>query len=812
MIAAALVIGYQPLKYGLDLAGGTRVILQAKPEAWEKVPARERDGKMRAVIKTVRQRVGGFQGVTEPVVQRQGEDRVIVELPGIKDPEKAIEALRSTAELEFYWLKDVKSDRNRYAKWRIPDRLDKDESGNDVYYFVGQNGEEVRDPEEILEKVVNRKENPPILTGADLKPNATADFRGSQAVIHIEFNSEGTAIFRDFTRRHVGDILAIFFDGKLLTAPRINEPIPSGSAEISGFGDLAEANMKAQFLNAGALPVPLDIEGRESVEASLGQETVQRSVIAGLVGLAVVLVFMAFYYRLPGMIANIALILYAVFSIAVFKLVGVTMTLPGIAGFILSIGMAVDANILISERLKEELHGGKTLRAAIETGFARAFTAIFDSNMCTAITCAILMWFGSGPVQSFAFVLLLGVAISMFTAITVTRTILFLLVNWEWAQKPSLFGLSVSWFSMTGRQLDIIGNRKWYFVFSGLLIAVGLFFLITSGLKPGIEFSSGSAMQITFEKPVTASAITRTIRSEGIDSMVQISEGKTAFIRMKEIKQDDPKLVAVREALRSEHGNFGKESFSFVGPAISKELVSKAAWSILLASVVIVLYLSGRFAIGGFLHGLKYGVCAVLALVHDVAVILGGVALLGAIRGWEVDSLFVTALLTTIGYSVHDTIVVFDRIRENLRHRIRGETFEELANKSILETFARSINTSLTVMFTLGALIALGGPIIQHFYVVLFVGVVIGTYSSIFEAAPFLVVWENFASRGQAAAKRAESRPMVAASDAQQLREDASKALPVSEPVGLGDGESDESSQPGATRLKVKPKKKKRRF
>jgi len=818
VIGAAFVNYYIPLTRGLDLAGGTRVIMKAKPEVWQSIKPDEREDKMDAVLRTIRRRVQGV--ARDPVVQRQGENRVIVELPGVTDPEKAIEILRSTAKLEFYWLKDVKYEsgpptRNPYAKWTIPDSLEKDKYGNDIYRFIGPKGEVVQKPEEILEKVVNVKENPPILTGADLKPNAASDLEGSKPIINIQFNERGTKIFREFTRRHVHDILAIFFDGKILTAPRINEPIPSGRAQISGFADLDEAQQKAEFLNAGALPIPLDVEGQDSVEASLGRETVSQAIVAGLVGLGLVLIFMLLYYRLPGAIADIALALYALFSLAAFRLFGVTMTLPGLAGFILSIGMAVDANILIFERLKEELRSGKTLRAAIEAGFARAFTAIFDSNMCTAITCAILMWFGTGQVFSFAFVLLLGVIISMFTAITVTRTILFLLVNWDWAQKPWLFGLATSWFARTGRQLDVIGKRNWYFALSGTIIAIGLFFLITSGLKPGIEFTSGSALQVTFKRPVTASEVGRTISRLGVPNMVQISEGKTAFIRMRELRRDSPKLASVREALKRDFGEYGKESFSYVGPTISAELIRKAVLSIVIASVLIVMYLSGRFAIGGVASGVKFGVCAVAALIHDVLVITGMFAVLGALRGWEIDSLFVTALLTIIGFSVHDTIVVFDRIRENLKHRLRGETFEALANRSILQTFSRSINTSLTVLLTLGALIALGGPIIQHFYIALFAGIVAGTYSSIFNATPLVVVWERIGNRGRAPARRREERAMITEEMAKQLRSiaEATGGAPIAQTEVTEDrSEPPSPAQPAAARTKVKPKKKKRRF
>ncbi len=335
----------------------------------------------------------------------------------------------------------------------------------DSFDFIGPKGEVInskKDPKAVLEKVVKADKNPPILTGAMLLPNAEANYdqTNSQIVVHIEFNKEGTKIFREWTRVHVGDYLAIFFDGKLLTAPVINEPIPNGQAVISGgFKSYKEATELADYLNAGALPVPLKVIAKDSVEPTLGKETISQVIVAGIAGLALVVLFMLVYYRLPGMLANIALCLYALYTISVFKAIHATMTLAGFAALIISIGMAVDANILIFERLKEELKGGKTLRAAIDAGFARAFTAIFDSNMCTAITCAILMWMGTPAVKSFAFTLLVGVAISMFTAITVTRTMLHLLVGWEWAQKPSLYGLGTSWFAKKGFTLDIIGKR-----------------------------------------------------------------------------------------------------------------------------------------------------------------------------------------------------------------------------------------------------------------------------------------------------------------------------------------------------------------
>ncbi len=780
-IAAAIISWKIPLTRGLDIAGGIRAVLQVDPRHPGDWPAShaERMEKMQAIRKTIHNRVKGTGGVAEPVVVIQGDNRIVVELPGVKDPDAALDRIKSTASLEFYYLKDVVNTNNPTGKWRMESPVGGEEK---AYIFSGPRGESINSleqPKAVLKYVVDTKHNKPVLTGADLLANAkTGTNQQNQIVINIEFNRKGTEIFRRFTRAHVDDFLAVFFDGKLLTAPKINEAIPSGKAEITGFRSLKEARQVADFLNAGALPVPMKVIAKDTVEPTLGLATVHQVVIAGIIGLALVVAFMLLYYRLPGFLADVALGLYALFVIAAFKLLGATMSLAGVAALIISIGMAVDANILIFERLKEELRGGKTLRAAIDAGFARAFTAIFDSNMCTAITCAILMWYGSPAVQSFALTLLVGVAISMFTAITVTRTMLHLLVGAEWAQDPKWFGLGQSWFGRHGG-LDIVGKRAYYLLLSACLMLPGIFFLITnrlgpdhSFLKQGIEFKSGTSIQATFKKPVQLLPVRQVVAKYSEANEVQLGkkggQNKVAFI--KTLPLTEQKENALRTELNSKFGlattnKDGQprfDSVSKVEPTISRELTTNAFLAVIFASAAIVLYLTGRFAIGGIAQGFKYGTCAVIALIHDSLFILGLFAILGKVAGWEIDSLFVTAVLTIIGFSVHDTIVVFDRIRENLRHRERGESFEQLCNRSILQTFSRSINTSFTVVMTLVALIIFGGPLLRHFYVALLAGIVIGTYSSIFNATPLVIVWDKLAAKTAEPKKKAfEDKPLV---------------------------------------------------
>jgi SecD/SecF fusion protein len=834
-IFAAYVVATQSLVKGLDIAGGIRVVLQAapknpnNPEEWPKEHDKRLE-KMKSVRRTIQNRVKGLGGVTEPRVVIQGEDRLVVELPGVKDPDAALEQIKSTAALEFYYLRDVQNANNPLGKWRI-ESTGRDERG---YIFIGPRGETIdslKQPEEVLEKVVDVKNNPPVLTGKYLLPNAKANLnQKNQAVVSIEFNREGTEIFRRFTRAHVGDYLAVFFDGKLLTAPTINEPIPSGKAEISGFRSLQEARRMAEFLNAGALPIPLKVIAKDSVEPTLGKETVNKVVVAGIVGLILVMVFMLAYYRLPGLIADVALCLYALYVIAAFMLIKATMSLAGVAALIISIGMAVDANILIFERLKEELRAGKTLRAAIDAGFTRAFTAIFDSNVCTAITCAILMWYGSPSVQSFATTLLIGVAISMFTAITVTRTILHLLVEWEWAQNPVLYGLSTRWFATTGRVLNIVGKRNWFFLLSAVLIVPGLVIWGMFGLNKGVEFKSGTSIQVAFSQPVQLNQVLATVRQITPGCTVQLAEGKTMAFITTDLQREklgettyEKKIAQLRDVLdknfkirRDPRTNKPFFAESSVEPVISEELTTNAVISVILASIAIVLYLSSRFAIGGFVAGLKFGVSAVIALIHDSAFIIGLFALLGKVAGWEIDSLFVTAVLTVIGFSVHDTIVVFDRIRENLKHRLRGESFEQLCNRSVLETLSRSVNTSLTVVLTLVSLIIFGGPLLRQFYVAMLAGIIIGTYSSIFCATPLLIIWEGLAAKSKQPKRRTfEEKPLVARPEGAAGDGGEDGVTPGELTTGAGAASGDEAATPTSSTKPSKSKRKggkKRRF
>ncbi|HZO89101.1 MAG TPA: protein translocase subunit SecD [Chthonomonadaceae bacterium] len=735
-------IGDTRARYGLDIQGGVRVVLRAKTEEYK--GGKWDAGKLEAVRNILERRVN-FTGVSEPAIITKPPDQVVIELPGLKNEREALDQLQSTASLEFYLLPQLgNKNGTRPATWSI--REEETKNGRQEVLIDNNTGQPLT-PQQLDEYVFSR---PPIVTGKDLLPNSRAVINPTtnSPVIEFEFNAEGSAKFEETTRAHIGDYLAIFLDKRLLTAPTINSVIP-GKGIIEGNFTLESAKALSDQLNAGALPVPLETVEVRKLEATLGREAVAATTIAGLIGLGLVLLFMLFYYRLPGFLADIALVLYTLFSIAVFKLYPITLTLPGIAGFILSIGMAVDANILIFERLKEELRSGKPLRAAIDAGFKRAFTAIFDSNACTILTCIVLYNFGTGPIRGFALTLGVGVAISMFTAITVTRTFLFTLVGRGWAQNPALYGVNFQ----VAPHMHVM-RRKWLWLgISGAIIIPGLiFWLGLHGIKPSIDFRGGTELQVPFAQRHSADEIKNALVSVSPrykDSRVVVTNevnatAKMAYVTTEQLTPDQRDQIV--STLVSKVGPLApgqNVGYANVSGVISKELTWNAIYAVIAASVLIVLYLAFRFAIGGFVEGLKYGTCAVIALLHDVLVVWGAFAILGYFLNWQIDSLFVTAMLTVIGFSVHDTIIIFDRIRENLAHRQRGESFSDLADRSIDQTIARSINTSFTVVLTLLALFFFGGSVIHLFVAALLIGIISGTYSSIFNASVLLVMWKQ---------------------------------------------------------------------
>jgi len=661
-----------------------------------------------------------------------------------------------------------------------------------------------------------------------------------QPYVSIQFNADGAKLFEQITSANVGKPVAIFVGGQLISAPRVNEKISGGKAQITGNFTVEEANNLARDLNTGAIPAPIVLAGQYTIGATLGQDALTKSLWAGIIGFLLVALFMIFYYRLPGVLAVLALTVYAslmlflikfavnpylsiaiamaIFIYLVVKIINsrdsgpekgiglllacfilffisfllstsIVMTLAGIAGVILSIGMAVDANILIFERIKEELRDGRTLSAAIEIGFDRAWNSIRDSNFSSLITCVILFYFGSSIIQGFAFNLAAGILVSMFTAITITKTLLTALVNTRLASNLWLFGTPKK---KEKTLFPIIKYRKISYYISGGLLVAAILGIPVFGFKLGLDFTGGTLMELKFSKQVTPQQIEQALQDSadavnkqmttalpagltqsttqttqtteqsvlatgdtgatqlsGLDNTIDlgtpliIPSNQDYMIKTRHISTTAHDLLLPE--LKKHLGDFEETRFTTVGPTVGESLRYRAIMAVIVASIMIIIYIAFAFRkVPKHIGKWRFGVSAIVALLHDLGIMLGIFVYFGVIFGVEIDALFITAMLTVLGFSVHDTIVVFDRIREKLKYQKREETFADVTNQAVNETIARSINTSLSVFLTLLALAIFGSESIRFFVLALMVGIVAGTYSSIFIASPVLVDWQEY--------------------------------------------------------------------
>jgi protein-export membrane protein SecD/preprotein translocase SecF subunit len=831
VVLLAALAGYlfatQPIRRGLDVQGGLRMTLRAEIE---KLSPEERKQwtpeRMRLVIDILSRRIDSL-GVLEPTIYQKGDTEIVIELPGFTDEQEARDLLQTTARLEFRYLRDVRTDKQPMARYEIV--LDK-QGDNEVVKFrdlTSPDGKIIEPGTPEYQKII--ESSPLIVTGDELERAEVVRQSFSPEVLLI-FNREGQDKFARASSLYLKEHIAILLDNKIISAPviqsaNLREPV------IQGNFTLKEAARLRDLLNAGALPVSLSLESITRVEAILGAQAWDRIIQAGVIGFVAIAVFMALYYLLPGVISVIALGLYVLFATAIFKSLGVTFSLPAIAGLILSIGMAIDANILIFERLKEELRLGKTLLAGLDAAFKRAFPAIFDSNLSTIITCLILYYFGTGPVQGFATTLGVGVAISFFTAIFCTRTLLYTLVGLGVHPSERLFGLRRQFGQEVGEQLgaakdrfDFVNKRRLYYAISGVAILIGLVFWFgLGGLKPGIDFAGGSelvlqrpiagATQPKIEQPPAATQGNQTqlppaqgeqaqqqppAATQGNQTQQPPAQGEQAQQQPPAATQGNQQqppappaalpepinanLAQVLSLLRQAGfekvgalfgegnrqlivhvadadadsqqkivdalkllGELQVVSFASISPRVREETVQRAVTAVMLSLIAILIYIAIRFSIEGGWSGFKFGIAATLALAHDVLIMVGGAAILGYLLGWEINALFITALLTLVGFSINDTIVVYDRVRENLRQRARGETFATIVNRSLNQTLARSINTSLTLLLVLVALVIWGAVTqdLRFFYVAMLIGVIAGTYSSIFIASQIMVDWQD---------------------------------------------------------------------
>lgn len=711
------------MRLGLDLQGGAHLVLQAEPPDDFEGDLTESLLVAREVIE---RRVDAF-GVVEPQIQIASGNRLDVQVPGMSLPD-AERLIGRTASL--------------------------------AYFVIDDEGELVPATGTIEGRSVQ-------MTGQHLQNNTSPERRGVTFAVNFETTDEGADIIEQITTRALRYDIAdpqrrilIYLDNEQIS-DAVVQGVISDVGTITGLDSFSEAADLSRQLNAGALPVPLRTIQANEVSASLGDDSVRASVNAAEIGLLAVLAFMILYYRFPGLLAAFALIVYALITLTVFKLWPVTLTLSGIAAFILSVGMAVDANILIFERLKEELRRGRPLSAAAETGFRRAWPSIRDSNIATFISCAILFWFGdqfgASFVRGFAITLAIGVAVSMFSAIVVTRTFLRLFTGTRIARSTWLFNAAPLAAAGAAARPSFISfaQRRW--ITLGLSLAVFVAAVVTLAVPPslraGIEFTGGSTFTLAFEPGATdADGLREALGRLGhAEARVQGAGEDTFLVRTVELEGAPPLTAAagppvpgeiddIVAALEAEFGPVQRRDFATVSGTVSTEIARDATLAVAAAAAAILLYVA--FAFRRQPSPWRYGLCAVLALIHDSVIVLGLFSLLAKFAGTEVDTAFIVAILTVIGFSVHDTIVVFDRVRE-VTSRDAYVPFTEAVNVSLTETLVRSVNTSFVTVLTIVAMFLIGGVTIQNFLLVLLVGVIAGTYSSIFVAAQLLVAWER---------------------------------------------------------------------
>jgi SecD/SecF fusion protein len=819
LAASVVAIALRPAVLGLDLQGGVEVVLQGQPTDESAVTPEAIDRS----VEIIRSRVDAF-GVSEPEIQTQGDDQIVVALPGADNPNQVVADLIQPAQLVFINFErnvvnadqtgltdlyeavqlaratELRGTRGKATFYAFKDKkaidgvppaadratLRESFPGNvipgDVEVLKVPKGLFLAFSEEPVLQTRNaglRKLwyvflNSPGIVGADVSSaRATLEATGigpREWTVSLDFTGEGGRKFADITRQLAQDgrirgelqRFAIILDGRIVSNPTIDynenpNGISGGRAQITGTFSQSEAQTLAKQINSGALPIELTVISKKSVSATLGKQSLRQGLVAGLVGLGLVMLFLIAYYRFLGIIAALALIAYAILLYAVVVLVPITLTLPGIAGIILTIGVAADANVVIFERVREEARSGKTPRASILAGYKKGITAIIDANVVTLATAAILFLFATAGVKGFAFTLFIGVLLSLFTAVVATRAAFNVLAETRFLRDDRFLGLNqreIRW------KLDFVGKWKLWMAISFVPLVVGAIWIGVNGLNLGLDFESGTRITTSFAQQPSEDGVRRVFTDLGYDnakiqSFSEVVDGKEVRgFQMQTETLQPAQEIQLQRALDAEFSiNTDTLQTETVGPTFGKQVIRNAIYAILLSFIVIIIYLSIRFEY-------KLAIPALISVIHDVWLSIA----IYSFTGREVTSATVAALLTILGYSLYDVVIVFDRIRENVPI-MRKSTYRQVVNTSVHETLTRSIITSLITLIPLLVLFFFGGDTLKDFAFALLVGILSGGLSSIAIAAPIAALWKEREPENKRRSVKAERKAAMIASD-----------------------------------------------
>ncbi|MBB4063969.1 protein translocase subunit SecD [Gellertiella hungarica] len=654
-------------------------------------------------LEVIRQRVDQV-GVAEPTIQRIGANRILVQLPGAQDPSRLRQLLGSTAKLTFHMLSD-----DGVARAGVT--MMKDEEGRTY----------------------------PVLDRVELSGDRLADARvafepqTNEPVVSFRFDNAGATRFADITRQNVGRPFAIVLDGKVLSAPVIREPITGGSGQISGSFTAESATTLSAMLRAGALPAKLTVIEERTVGADLGADAIARGIETGLIGFALVVGFILLLYGPWGILANLALGLNVILTFAGLTLVGATLTLPGIAGIVLGIGLAVDANVLINERIREETAKGKTAFAAIDAGFSRAYATIVDSNMTALIATTLLFYFGSGPVRGFAVTMGIGILISMFTAVSIVRVLMVAIARRRKLKTIEIKPLFPVRLIPDGTKIRFMNARFIGLALSAFLSIASVILFFKPGLNYGVDFKGGIQIEVKTQKPADLAGLRARLEGLKLGEITLQGVGDNSQVLVRAERQPGGEeaqtaaLNTLKTAILETEKGATIASTEVVGPKVSGELATAGILSVILASLAMLVYIWARFE-------WPFAVGAIATLILDVTKSLGFFAL----TGLDFNLTAIAALLTLVGYSVNDKVVVYDRMRENMR-LYKSKPLRDIIDISINETLARSIYTSATAFLAMLPMAIWGGSAVASFAIPMVFGILVAAISSVFIAAPILL-------------------------------------------------------------------------